>query len=72
MTVLAADLDDHRFAMPVVFFETPVDIFGRAGLLDQFDIELDSRAMRTSFTWTGGAEGAEPWAATYSRLLKKP
>lgn len=60
MTVVDAELDKHRFRMPVLFSATiPLDLFGRIGIVDQFTIELDPTKQLTTFSWKGQSQ---PWA----------
>jgi hypothetical protein len=70
LTFLDATLDGHTFRMPVVFSEVvPTDLFGRAGIADQFKIENDPSQGMSTFTWTG-AKG-EPWAAKSEAVWKE-
>jgi hypothetical protein len=63
-SVLTAELDRHTFRMPVIFMAgLSVDIWGRVGLMDQFDITLDSTAMTTTVTWSGAT--TPPWAEAW-------
>ena len=61
-----ATFGGHSFPMPVVLLKysrrnpqgKPINVFGRAGLLDHFHVDLDPLAATTSFTWTGLAPNA--------------
>ena len=56
IVIAEAELDGHQFSVPVAlypFAARPVHVFGRAGLLDHFEVTLDAAAAETRFEWTG-------------------
>lgn len=56
-----ATFNGHTFPMPVHLLKysrrapqgTPINVFGRAGLMDHFRIESDPAGGTTKFTWVG-------------------
>jgi predicted aspartyl protease len=60
LAFLKATLDGNTFDMPVVFSSAiEHDVFGRVGLMDQFEITHDGR-LATNYRWQGSYTA--PWA----------
>jgi predicted aspartyl protease len=62
-TVLRARLDGHEFDLPVVFSDgVPINLIGRAGLSDLWEVRHDPTNAVSHFDWLGPQPGTAPWA----------
>lgn len=61
LVMAEAALEGHSFPMPVSLLKyprrapegTPINVFGRAGLMDHFRIQIDPAGGTTTFVWIG-------------------
>ncbi len=68
VTLVNASLDGHQFRLPIAFADAvPINLVGRVGMADQWDIRSDPTTRNTSFEWRGvpNVPGSQPWAVVW-------
>jgi hypothetical protein len=68
VTLVNARLDGHVFRIPVAFADSvPLNLVGRVGIVDQWEVVSDPSTFTTSFNWQGAAPipGNKPWAEVW-------
>ncbi|MGH7883891.1 MAG: hypothetical protein ACREN8_13485, partial [Candidatus Dormibacteraceae bacterium] len=68
LTVASAWLDNHEFRLPLTISPNlPINLFGRVGIMDLWQITLQPESLTTELVWTGpqSPSGNRPWAASW-------
>jgi len=68
ITCVTATLDGHQFRLPVAFADSvPINLIGRVGVVDQFEVGSDPLTHTTSFEWRGVPQlpSSQPWVTVW-------
>ncbi|MGH7868144.1 MAG: hypothetical protein ACREP9_11125 [Candidatus Dormibacteraceae bacterium] len=68
LTVTSGWLDGHEFRLPLTISPSlPINLFGRVGIMDLWEINLNPAALTTEMAWLGPQppSGGRPWAASW-------